>query len=179
MGFLSPAPRAVRGRARPGRRPWAAGRFLAFLVAAALAHGCIQTDMIRYLALPPKAPEAVEVLPSPPQRPHQLVAQLILGAGESTPYQELIAGARITVAEVGADAIFVQQVGSRYAGSIVSPGSAAATGTVTTSHSGSITSTFVTTTTPGYAAPIFRKRVVVLAVTYSTATFPSPLLPPP
>ncbi len=134
--------------------------------------------MIRYLALPPKAPEAVEVLPSPPQRPHQIVAQLILEAAESTPYQELITEARIKAAEVGADAIFIQQVGSRYAGSIVNPGSAATTGTVTTSHSGTTTSTFVTTTTPGYAAPIFRKRVVVLAVTFSPAALPPAPLPP-
>ena len=173
-----PAPRALQGEARSGRRPRAAGPCLALLAVAALAHGCIQTDMIRYLALPPKAPEGVEVLPGPPQRPHQIVAQLILEAAESTPYQELITEARLKAAEVGADAIFVQQVGSRYAGSIVSPGSATTTGTVTTSPSGSTTGTFVTTTTPGHATPFFRKRLVVLAVTYSTAAYPPPPLPP-
>ena len=177
MRFPFPAPRALRGRARPGRRP-RAGPLLALLAVTALAHGCIQTDMIRYLALPPKAPETVEVLPGPPERPHQVVAQLILESGESTPYQDLITEARIKAAEVGADAIFVQQAGSRYAGSIISPGSAATTGTVTTSPSGITTSTFVTTTTPGHATPFFRKRLVVLAVTYSAAAFPPPPLPP-
>ncbi len=172
-----PAPRVRPGNARPRGRV-RAGPLLVLLAVAALAHGCIQTDMIRYLALPPKAPEGVEVLPGPPQRPHQIVAQLILEAGEGTPYQELITEARIKAAEVGADAIFVQEAGSRYAGAIVNPGSATTTGTFTMSPSGSRTATFVTTTTPGYAAPIFRKRVVVLAVTYSTAAFPSPPLSP-
>ena len=58
----------------------------------------------------------------------------------------------------------------------MSPGTATTTGTVTASPSGAVTGTYVTTTTPGYAAPLYVKRVVVLAITY-TAPGPPPAPP--
>lgn len=144
---------------------------LASISTAALVPGCIRTDMIRYLDLPPKPVESVELLPAPPQRPYQIVAQLFLEAGSGASFEDLTSEASRRAA-----ALFIQEAGSRYAGTVVSPGTATTTGTVTASPSGAVTGTYVTTTTPGYAAPLYVKRVVVLAITY-TAPGPPPAPP--
>lgn len=153
---------------RARRAPLAA----ALLGAAALASGCIRTDMIRYLELPPRPVEQVELLPAPPQRPHQIVARLFVEAGGGASYQELTQEARLKAAALGADALYIQEAGPQFAGTVVSPGSATTTATFTTSPSGAVTSTYVTTTSPGYAAPLFVKRVVAVAVTYAVAVPP-------
>jgi hypothetical protein len=143
-------------------------------LAAALAAGCIQTDAIHYLSLPPRPVEGVEVLPGPPPRPYALVAQIVVEGGSGASYEALVAEGRRKAADLGADAIFVQEAGSRYAGSVIQPGTA--TTTVVTSPSGSAGhATAVTTTTPGYVSPIYVKRLVLLAVTYGAAPGSSPL----
>src|SRR5262245_2243387 len=96
--------------------------------------GCIHKDSIRYLTLPAKAIEQVELLPEPPDKPFKVVGHVFIDGSNKRGWQSMANAAREEAAEMGADAVFMGQVGTYQSGSMTMPSTSTTTttGTVNT-----------------------------------------------
>lgn len=79
--------------------------FMAILFVSTVA--CIKRDPIRYVSLPFKSVDQVELFPGPPDRPYKVVGHVFIDGLNKRGWQEIAEAAREEAAELGADAVFL------------------------------------------------------------------------
>jgi hypothetical protein len=127
--------------------------------------GCVKRDSIRYVTLPAKPIEQVELLPGPPTKPFKVVGHVFVTGAPAASWQSVAEGARAEAAEIGADAVFMGVAGQYQAGTVIIPGSSTTTTTGTITGS-SINMTSNTFGGASIAAGIQRKRFTGIAIVY-------------
>jgi hypothetical protein len=57
--------------------------FIAVLLLLCSAVGCVKSDSIRYVSLPAKSVEQVELLPGPPDKPFKVIGHVFIDGPNS------------------------------------------------------------------------------------------------
>ena len=135
------------------------------LPAAILLVGCVRTDSIRYEHLPAKPIDQVELLAGPPDRPFKVIGHVMLDGPRLASWQRMAEAAREEAAELGADAVFLGDLGQYQSGSVIMPGHSTTTTTGTTLGS-SFSATSHTFGGPTMAMPVIRKQATAIAIRY-------------
>ena len=93
--------------------------------------GCIKKDSIRYMTLPAKTAEQVELLPGPPDKPFKVVGHVFIDGSNKRGWQSIAEAAREEAADMGADAVFMGDMGQYESGTMTMPGASTSTTTGT------------------------------------------------
>jgi hypothetical protein len=133
------------------------------------ASGCIKRDSIRYVMLPAKTVEQVELLSGPPDRPFKVVGHVFIDGSNKRGWQSIAEAAREEAADMGADAVFMGQIGEYQAGTVTMPGASTTntTGRVSTySNRSTINANSNTFSAPTVTTGISRKQLGATAIVY-------------
>jgi hypothetical protein len=71
--------------------------------------------------LPAKSVEHVELLPGPPDKPFKVVGHVFIDGANSRSWQSIAEAARAEAADIGADAVFMGQMGENQSGAVSIP----------------------------------------------------------
>jgi len=142
-------------------------RYALAILVLVFAVGCVKRDSIRYVTLPAKPIEQVELLPGPPNKSFKVVGHVFVKGAPASSWQAVAEGARAEAAEMGADAVFMGNAGEYQAGTVIMPGSSTTTTTGTISGS-SINSTSNSFAGPTTAIGIQKKQFTGIAIVYQT-----------
>lgn len=146
--------------------PSDAMRYALLIILVFLVFGCVKKDSIRYVSLPPKPVEQVQLLSGPPDKPFRVVGHVFVEGRRSHNWQSMAEGAREEAADMGADAVFMGPAEHYEAGTIVLPGGSTTTTTGTMIGSSSVRMNSFTSSGPTIAAPVMRKRLSGIAIQY-------------
>lgn len=140
-------------------------RLLLSILLLALLSGCVKRDSIRYVNLPPKPIEQVELLPGPPSKPFKVIGHVFVKGAPAANWQAVADGARAEAAEMGADAVFMGNAGEYQAGTVIMPqnSTTTTTGTITGSSFNATSNTFAGPTT---AIGMRAKQFTGIAIQY-------------
>ena len=131
--------------------------------------GCIKKDSIRYMTLPARTVEQVELLPGPPDKPFKVVGHVFIDGSNKRGWQSIAEAAREEAADMGADAVFMGDMGQYESGTMTMPGASTST-TTGTLRSSSNRSTINTNTNtfsgPAVTTGINRKQLSAIAIVY-------------
>jgi hypothetical protein len=126
-------------------------------------------DSIRYVILPAKTVQQVELLPGPPDKPFKVVGHVFIDGSNKRGWQSIAEAAREEAADMGADAVFMGDMGQYQSGMMTMPSGSTST-TTGTLRSNSNRSTFNTNTNtfsgPTVATGINRKQLSAIAIVY-------------
>ena len=129
--------------------------------------GCVKRDSIRYVSLPPKTVEQVELLPGPPDKPFKVVGHVFIDGSDKRGWQSIAEAARAEAAEMGADAVFMGQMGQYQSGTMSVPSGSTTTTTGTAGRS-SFNTNSTTFAGPTVSAGIQRKQLSATAIVYQS-----------
>ena len=127
--------------------------------------GCVKKDSIRYMTLPPKAVEHVELLPGPPDKPFKVVGHVFIDGSNKRGWQAVAEAAREEAASMGADAVFMGQMGEYQAGTMSVPTGSTMMTTRRADRS-SFNSSSTTFAGPTVSAGVQRKQLSATAIIY-------------
>lgn len=127
--------------------------------------GCIKKDSIRYITLPAKPADQVELLPGPPDKPYQVVGHVFIDGSNKRGWQSIAEAAREEAAEMGADAVFIGNIGQYQSGTMSSPNSST-TSTASTFNRSSMNTNSTMFTGPTVVEGIMRKQLSATAIMY-------------
>lgn len=131
--------------------------------------GCIKKDSIRYLNLPAKTVEQVELLSGPPDKPYKVVGHVFIDGSNKRGWQSMADAAREEAADMGADAVFMGQMGQYQSGMMTVPtgSTTTTTGTLNTSSNRSTINTNSNIFSgPTVTTGINRKQISATAIVY-------------
>ena len=97
--------------------------------------GCVPKDSIRYITLPSKSVEQVDLLLGPPTKPFRIVGNVFIEGARTASWESVVEAAREEAADMGADAVFMGQAGEYQAGTVIMPSGSPTTTTGTMSRS--------------------------------------------
>jgi hypothetical protein len=138
--------------------------FLAALILLFSA-ACVKRDSIRYVSLPAKSVEHVELLPGPPDKPFKVVGHVFIDGANSRSWQSVAEAARAEAADIGADAVFMGQMGESQSGALSIPTGSTNTTTGTLNRS-ALRMNSQAFAGPTVAAGIERKQLSGTAIMY-------------
>jgi hypothetical protein len=95
--------------------------FMAALLLLCSAVACVKRDFIRYVSLPAKSVEQVVLLPGPPDKPFKVVGHVFIDGANSRSWQSIAEAARAEATDIGADAVFMGQMGETQSGAVSIP----------------------------------------------------------
>jgi hypothetical protein len=139
--------------------------FIAAILVLCSAVGCVKRDSIRYVSLPAKSVEQVELLPGPPDKPFKVVGHVFIDGANSRSWQSIAEAARAEAADIGADAVFMGQMGEYQSGSMSIP-TASTTTTTGTLNRSALRMNSQTFAGPTIAAGIERKQLSGTAIVF-------------
>ena len=131
--------------------------------------GCIKKDSIRYITLPAKTVEQVELLPGPPDKPFKVVGHVFIDGSKKRSWQSIADAAREEAADMGTDAVFMGEMEQYQSGMMSMPSGSTST-TTGTLRSSSNRST-INTNTNTFSGPTVtvgnnRKQLSAIAIVY-------------
>lgn len=127
--------------------------------------GCVKRDSIRYLSLPAKSLEHVEVLPGPPDKLFKVVGLVFIDGANARSWQSIVEAAREEAADIGADAVFMGQMGEYQSGAASMPTGSTTTTTGTLNRS-ALRMNSQSFAGPNIAAGIQRKQLSGTAIVF-------------
>lgn len=141
-------------------------RYIIAIFVLVLTVGCVKRDSIRYVTLPPKPIEQVELLPGPPNKPFRVIGNVFLDGAPASSWQSVADAAREEAARIGADAVFMGQAGEYQAGTVIMP-----SGPTTTTTTGTMVGSTFNMRSNTYAGPtmaggVRRKQFTGIAIVY-------------
>ena len=83
------------------------------LILVMLASGCIKTESFRYADLPPRSVDEIEWLSEPPSNPFEIIGRVYVEGLTLVSHEYLARTIRQEAAELGAEAVFLENVHER------------------------------------------------------------------
>jgi len=142
-------------------------RYILPIVLLLATVSCVKRDSIRYFSLPAKTVEQVELLSGPPDKPFKVVGHVFIDGSNKRSWQSIAEAAREEAAEMGADAVFMGQMGQYESGTVSVPSGSTTTTTGTVGRS-SFNTNSTTFAGPTVAAEIKRKQLSATAIVYQS-----------